>query len=84
MIKKGLLISLCLISLNTLTYASFPSTGSPTEQLSESNTKAIVSTNYSESWWGELHWAWKAVIIIINLYLSIYIFALLWIVRSFP
>ena len=64
--KKLLLILLCFFSLNTLTYASFPITESPTEQLSESNTEALLSAKSSASWWGELHWAWKAFIITIS------------------
>ena len=52
--KKLLLILIALFSLNTLTYASFPITESPTEQLSECNTVTSVSPNSSGSWWGEL------------------------------
>ena len=63
--KKLLLILIALFSLNTLTYASFPITESPTEQLSECNTVASVSPNSSASWWGELHWIWKVLIIIL-------------------
>ena len=82
--KKLLLILLCLFSLNTLTYASFPITESSTEQLSESNTEASVSANSSASWMGELHWAWWGVIIIFALLLSYILFAVLWVLSTFP
>ena len=67
--KKLLLILITLFSLNTLTYASFPITESLTEQLSECNTEASVSPNSSASWWGELHWIGKALIIILAFFL---------------
>jgi hypothetical protein len=82
--KKILLILLCLFSLNTLTYASFPITESPTEQLSESNTEASVSANSLASSMGGLHWAWWVVIIIFALLLSYILFAVFYVLSTFP
>ena len=75
--KKLLLILLCFFSLNTLTYASFPITESPTEQLSESNTEALLSAKSSASWLGALHWAWMAFIITISVLLLLTLIGLI-------
>ena len=75
--KKLLLILLCFFSLNTLTYASFPITESPTEQLSESNTEALLSAKSSAPWLGALHWAWMAFIITISVLLLLTLIGLI-------
>jgi sensor histidine kinase YesM len=75
--KKLLLILLCFFSLNTLTYASFPITESPTEQLSESNTEVLLSAKSSASWLGALHWAWMAFIITISVLLLLTLIGLI-------
>jgi hypothetical protein len=75
--KKLLLILLCFFSLNTLTYASFPITESPTEQLSESNTEALLSAKSSASSLGALHWAWMAFIITISVLLLLTLIGLI-------
>tara|TARA_B100000767_G_C19690445_1_gene503769 strand:+ start:322 stop:603 length:282 start_codon:yes stop_codon:yes gene_type:complete len=76
--KKIILILLFFFSLNTLTYSSFPITESPTVQLSESMTEASVSDILSVSWvswWNELHWAWKALLILIAFTVLVYVIA---------
>ena len=95
--KKLLLIFICFFSLNILTYASFPITESPSKQLSESKTEALVSDIFSTNLvsfpcikstsvkrldflkinWSELHWAWKALLILISLYAVLNILAII-------
>jgi hypothetical protein len=79
--KKLLLILLCFISLNTLTYASFPITKSPTEQLSEYKTGASVSAKLLFRWI-ELHWAWKALIILFITIGVASVVAILWLIQQ--
>jgi len=91
--KKLLLIFFCFFSLNTFTYASFPITESPSKQLSESKTDALVIDVFSINLvsfpfiksnsvkrldflkinWSELHWALKALLILISLAVIIYV-----------
>ena len=75
--KKLILILFCFFSLNTLTYASFPITESPTEQLSESKTEASASDIFSDSWWSELHWIFKTLIIVVILTVIFYAISIL-------
>ena len=82
--KKIILLLITLTTFTNVSYASFPITESPTEQLSESNTEASVSANSLASSMGGLHWAWWVVIIIFALLLSYILFAVFYFLSTFP
>ena len=106
--KKLLLILLCLFSLNTLSYASFPITEYGADIPTTINFQMVEheQSSFNPLWpilffiwclmvlyfllkwkkknknlpivkinWSKLHWAWKALLILISLYVVLNILA---------
>ena len=114
--KKILIILVCLFSLNTLSYASFPITENGASDISNTINFQMVEHKQSSfdplgpilffiwglmlyflwKWkkknrnlpivkinWSKLHWAWKALLILISLSTVLSVLGIIFLIREF-